>query len=505
MPRRTVLEGLGAAMTAAALSSGEPMVSAATRGASKKGTVLPSGQPGTGRSVIVIGAGIAGLTCAWELLKRGFRCVVLEGLDRTGGRNWTIRHGSEVQEEGAGRQICRFSGELYFNAGPARIASEHRLMLQYCKQFGVDLEVFSNFNANSFYWSSNHFQAAPVRLRRLDLDLMLGLRELLNNLMQHGRVPELDSELQAFLSDYLDRYRDYGLSNSMGTRQWVDGQTHNLQELLRTEYWKATSYQQLNRYQQPVVLQPVGGMDRIVSTFESRLKENILTNCEVHTMLASDKGVVVRYYQSATNRHVQLEADFCIAACPAPNVAKMWTNLSGPYQAALRSVVFTGAAKLAWQADARPWEDHEEIFGGISFVDHPVRQVWYPSNDYQSNQGVLVGAYPLNRQSESFANLSFAKRAELSVQAMDKLHPGLAHHLRNPISVVWQRQHLLPGAWPKWQNGFSDANYLRLIQPEKRFYLAGDQVSELPGWQEGAMLSAHRIVADLSKRALQMR
>ncbi|MGB7206272.1 MAG: hypothetical protein WBD37_12430, partial [Anderseniella sp.] len=61
------------------------------------------------------------------------------------------------------------------------------------------------------------------------------------------------------------------------------------------------------------------------------------------------------------------------------------------------------------------------------------------------------------------------------------------------------------GAWPKWKDGFSDKNYQKLIKPEKRFYLAGDQVSELPGWQEGAMLSAHRIIADVASRALKMR
>jgi len=52
----------------------------------------------TGRSsasVIVLGAGVAGLTVAYELEKAGYRCTILEARDRAGGRNWTVRGGTK--------------------------------------------------------------------------------------------------------------------------------------------------------------------------------------------------------------------------------------------------------------------------------------------------------------------------------------------------------------------------------------------------------------------------
>ena len=46
-----------------------------------------------GRSVIVVGAGLAGLSAAVELLRDGATVCLLEARDRIGGRVWTIRDG----------------------------------------------------------------------------------------------------------------------------------------------------------------------------------------------------------------------------------------------------------------------------------------------------------------------------------------------------------------------------------------------------------------------------
>ena len=45
------------------------------------------------KRVIVAGAGIAGLSCAWELVRRGHEVTVLEASNRTGGHVFTFRTG----------------------------------------------------------------------------------------------------------------------------------------------------------------------------------------------------------------------------------------------------------------------------------------------------------------------------------------------------------------------------------------------------------------------------
>src|ERR1700704_5727012 len=53
---------------------------------------------GRGMRVIILGAGIAGMTAAYELGKAGYDCVILEARARAGGRNWTVRGGDRVEE-----------------------------------------------------------------------------------------------------------------------------------------------------------------------------------------------------------------------------------------------------------------------------------------------------------------------------------------------------------------------------------------------------------------------
>lgn len=106
----------------------------------------------------------------------------------------------------------------------------------------------------------------------------------------------------------------------------------------------------------------------------------------------------------------------------------------------------------------------------------------------------------LNDASQQFARMSLQRRADASRRAVEELHPGLGGALKHPVSVVWQNQPHCAGVWPKWPSGFDDPDYKRLLEPEGNFYLAGDQISELPGWQEGAALAALRVVRAISER-----
>src|SRR5712664_1289263 len=100
--------------------------------------------PGRGTSVVILGGGIAGLVAASELTKSGYRCTLLEARHRVGGRNWSIRRGTKVNFADGTEQICNFEEGQYLNAGAARLPSTHRMMLDYCRELGVPLEVEVN-------------------------------------------------------------------------------------------------------------------------------------------------------------------------------------------------------------------------------------------------------------------------------------------------------------------------------------------------------------------------
>ena len=104
---------------------------------------------GKGKTVVILGAGIAGMVAAYELRKAGFQCTLLEARERPGGRNWTIRKGSAIEFTDGSVQHCDWKEGLYMNAGPARIPSIHRTMLGYCEELGIPLEVEINSSRSS--------------------------------------------------------------------------------------------------------------------------------------------------------------------------------------------------------------------------------------------------------------------------------------------------------------------------------------------------------------------
>ena len=235
--------------------------------------------------VVILGAGIAGLVTAWELGKAGYRCTVLEARDRPGGRNWTIRGGRVEFADGTVQQ-CQFADGLYFNAGPARLPSVHTTILGYCRELGVPLEVEINVSRSARLQSPDAFDGRPVEQRRVVNDARGHVSELLAKAVnRHALDQELVKEdrerLLAFLRKYGDLTADfrYRGSSRSGIQEGGPFQTEaskvndplSLSALMDADFWDWMLFDE-SFDMQATMLQPVGGMDRIVTAFAARLR-----------------------------------------------------------------------------------------------------------------------------------------------------------------------------------------------------------------------------------------
>lgn len=143
-------------------------------------TQAPFGLTGrvSGARVVILGAGLAGMTAAYELGKVGYDCRVLEARSRPGGRVFTVRRGTVSEEDGPS-QTAAFDDGLYFNAGPMRISHHHHTTLAYCRELRVPVEVFVADSESAYLYQtrSSTLTGRRIRLReaRADFD---GRREL---------------------------------------------------------------------------------------------------------------------------------------------------------------------------------------------------------------------------------------------------------------------------------------------------------------------------------------
>ncbi len=156
LSRRRLFEIIGASVGGAAAYQAMTRLGHASE-SPYRGPIKLDGDP-KGASVVILGAGLAGMTAAIELQHAGYSVSVLEYNVRPGGRNWSLRGGDVYTELGGATQKCEFDAGLYLNPGPWRIPYHHYAILDYCRRFGVTLEPFIQLNHNAYLHSANAFE-----------------------------------------------------------------------------------------------------------------------------------------------------------------------------------------------------------------------------------------------------------------------------------------------------------------------------------------------------------
>ena len=503
-----------------------------------KGPIKLSGDP-KGASVLVLGAGLAGMTAALELRAAGYKVQVLEFNSRPGGRNWTIRGGDRFTELGGATQTCGFEEGLYLNPGPWRIPYHHRALLDYCKRLGVALEPFIQLNHNALLHASNAFTGKPQRIRDVKADFQGHVSELLAKVTQQSKLDEAvsveDREilLQALRSwgaldknyaykanlisaDYhkhpFDRwtqadYRGYAKDPGGGLGAApVAGEPINLSDILKSRLWRYLQNFALHQFQ-TTMFQPVGGMDMIGKAFANQIGDLIQYDAKVIRIQQGDGGVTVSYVNSKTPSTPQIAtAEWCVCTIPLSILGQIQIDVGPRRKAAIDAVPYSSSVKIGLQFKRRFWEEDQAIYGGISYTDLPIRQISYPSSGFNRNgRGVLLGAYVFEgANAYEFTSMAPADRVARAVEFGARIHPQYSAEFENGIAVAWHRVPFILGCAGAWSEKAREEHYDNLCQIDGRIVLAGEHASYLPAWQEGAILSSLDAIKRLHDRVVRI-
>jgi len=489
---------------------------------SYKGPIQLSAAP-KGASVLILGAGVAGMTAAYELRKAGYSVKVLEFNSRPGGRNWTVRGGDTYTELGGETQTCGFDTGLYLNPGPWRIPHHHRGVLDYCRRLGVQLEAFTQLNHNAYLQSPRAFGGKPQRIRSVAMDLKGHVSELLAKVTAQGKldasVTKEDQEilLEALKSwGALDKNYAYTPVPASEFRGWdkprgggagakpTPSQPIALPELLQSRLWSGLENFFLYDYQ-TTMFQPVGGMDAIGKAFAREVGDLIRLNAKVVRIQQSDAKVTVSWEDAKSPGAVTQEtADWCICTIPLPILAQIPLDAGPKLKAAISAVPYAASVKIGLQFKRRFWEEDEAIFGGITYTELPIEQIGYPQFGFnRGGKGVLLGAYQYDTpRAFEFTALPPAERIKRAVALGSKIHPQYETEFETGFAMAWHRSPFTMGCASNWTDEALDAHYENLCAFDGRLVLAGEHASYLPAWQEGAILSSLNAVERLHKKAL---
>lgn len=571
-----------------------------------------------GKRAIILGAGIAGLTTAYELLAQetGMQVTVLEAQNRTGGRCLSLRTGDTVIEdknsdlfgsEPGQPQVVRFKqpngdGKPYLNAGPGRIPSAHIRVLNYLKRFGVEIEVYVMNSMSNLVQREKMFDGQPVVYRRLDHNtrglVAQMIYERAHDLLscpEYGipkdQLKERTYQLRCLMIDFgqliasgkdMGKYSPdagrpgfeearsrAGFSVLPGIGPGVASKAIKLNTLLQSEFWMSTRFYQPSDFLwQPTLFQPAGGMDMVEHSFALKVAElggDILVNRPVKYVSwdgETNEFIVVACLMG-TEEVIEYRADYCFSniampflkyilsdelqnpASPIGFNSDFKTALQAVYKAQFEPSVapdrdgfvsrfLAMTTKVGWQAERTLWQGEDiqnkydaktderitefpnseagvvPIYGGISWTDHPINQIWYPSNDYNSKLGVLTGAYNFSNQAYKSGLLPVCERLRIAREGARLFGKKFGDGLRDGVAIAWQNMPYIKGGWGQWHvvddavNNFNVLTQGTVVQGQGApntpvFFIVGDQVSSLPGWQEGAIASALMALSRLSR------
>ena len=507
LTRRRFLEQLGAvggsSLVMTAMSSWDLMAGSA----GQKPEL--TGKPAKAK-VLILGGGLSGLTTAYELGKLGYDYQVLEARERVGGLQWSVRKGATHTEPGGDTQVCKFDEGQYVNVGPWRIPHSHHGILGYCKELGVPLQVFLNdADGNYFYYegtSAGSLSNKKIRMREVKADLAGQVNELLIKAVDQQKLDTtLTAEDQKRLTSYLigQGYLDSTTRTYKAFANRGEGDPYQLAALLQAGFGnRLRSVPAIEGTTAAPMFQPVGGMDQISKAFERAIgPKRITLGAEIKSVHQSDTGVKVTYLDKKSGKNVEVSADYVVVSMPLNLVVNLDINVSSELMEAMKGVNYSNSAKVGLAMKRRFWEEDEGIFGGHLYSNLPLGEFSYPSNDYFTKKGVLLGLYA-NGPVGTLLDQPVAARIEHVLTHASKVHPQIRTEFESAYAVWWKK---VPYNMGGYASGRNEARRQQLSKVDNRILLGSAAVTphSEPDWQEGAVSAGWQALQLVHERAMR--
>jgi monoamine oxidase len=438
---------------------------------------------------VVVGAGMAGLVAARELLRAGHQPVVLEARGRVGGRVYTLRE--------------PFADGLYAEVGAMRIPRSHGLTLAYCQRFGLPLAPFTSTSPQGYFHLAGHRLRArdlATELRHLPFDLAAGERGKSVETLWAEAIAECTATLardgEAGWAAIVERYDRFSTRQFLESRGLSEAAIELFGLLSFQEALMNSSFLECLREEVTCcytdLLRIEGGMDRLPRAFLPELQPHIRFGARMVAVDQTETGVTI-HYRTAGGRFA-VTGDYAILAVPFPVLRHIEAlkPFSPAKQRAIRQLHYDASAKILFQCRRRFWEEDDGIFGGSTVTDLPVRAVYYPDQGRETGRGVLLASYTWSEDAQRWGSLSPAERIIQALENVAEIHPQVTAEFEVGASYMWHDDDLAGGAFALFDPGQQTRLHEAIVAPEGRVHFAGEHASLAHAWIQGAIESGLR-------------
>jgi len=447
--------------------------------------------------VVVVGAGMAGLVAASELLRAGHDPVIVEAQGRVGGRILTVRE--------------PFAPGLWAEAGAMRLPRSHMLTMHLVDRFGLPTQPFTADNEQAYCY----FGGRRARKSELSGDpRALGFEVADNERMPAAQLWE--RELEPFTTRLRERgddewvaiaaeYDQYSVREFLELRKWSEGAIEMYGLLFNQEAMMNSSFLEMLReecggyYTNLVYLD--GGTDLLPRAFLPQLSSRIRFGARMVALEQSPTGVTV-HYKNGAGRFSET-GDYCILTIPFPVMRHIEVTpaFSRAKQRAIRQLHYDASAKVFLQFRRRFWEEDDGIVGGGTVTDLAVRNVYYPDHGRDTGRGVVLASYTWSEDAQRWGSLSPEERCAQALEDVGRIHPQAAEEFEVGASKMWHDDEFAGGAFALFDPGQQTLLYDAITATEGRVHFAGEHASLAHAWIQGAIESGLRAAAEVHEQA----
>lgn len=464
--------------------------------------LIEKGLPHTSapKKVVIVGAGMAGLTAAYELKRAGHQPVVLEAQQRLGGRVHTLRE--------------PFSEGLYAEVGAMRIPRAHKMTLAYIEKFGLKTNDFTMDNPQAYYCiGGRKVRAAEAAQDPGLLGFDLAEHELgqtADRLWRKAIEPLMTliaEQGDDAWPEIVERYDDYSTREFLEANHWSVGAIEmygllaNQEALMNSSFLELFREEAGNYYTNMLEIQ--GGTDRLPYAFLPELRNEIRFGARMIAIDQSPTDVSI-HYQTRAGRSEQ-KGDYAIITAPFPVLRHIEAlkPFSRAKMRAIRELHYDASAKILFQCRRRFWEQDDGIFGGGTITDLPVRNVYYPDHGRETGRGVMLASYTWSEDAQRWGSLTPEDRLVQALEDVAVIHPQVIREFEVGTSHMWHDDEFAGGAFALFDPGQQTLLYNEIIRPEGRIYFAGEHASLYHAWIQGAIESGLRAAEAINRLSLE--
>lgn len=438
--------------------------------------------------VVILGAGTAGLTCAYRLQQSGVRATVLEASPRIGGRMYSLSNYFPDD------QVAELGGEL--------IDTDHHAIRNLARELGVeliDLTYLDQSNGHDYFIDGKLYKSDSAWIEAFRPVAEAVRRDLGENNENcdvtwnsgTARGKELDA---MSVAEWLDRHRISGTIRKVIEAAYVGefGLQLDEQSALNLLCAVGTTPDTFGIFgESNERFRCKGGNGSIPVRIAQELEQDVDLGTVVESIRNRNDGFELSVRRAGSTSTIA--ADILITTIPLSVMRKLDLRnleLTPTQRNTILNQGYGTNSKMMVGLNARPWV--EMNVSAYTFSDLPFQACWDTSRG-QRGQNAILTNFTGGRQGLRIGEGALQDRAKEFVANADKVFPGAAAaYTGKAVRQIWPTYEWSQGSYSCFRPGQYQRYFRALVEPHGRLFFAGEHTVDESGFMNAAVESGER-------------